>query len=271
MIRALTLVFAAVVAIAPAQAAGERVRFLEGASAKALTPEELAEEFKGYLPADAIAAASASVPAPPVPDSAVDKADVAQARQMNAHAKAERWERALLDDASVYDRFSQQLGVVPDRRRMPAFVRLLNRVADDALTAAGEAKKRFPRPRPFQRFQMTRVCGQAVPQKPEASPTGGTSYPSGHAAVSWAVALVMVEASPQSAQAIIARAVDYGASRVVCGLHFPSDIDAGQLVATSVVDKLLALPEFRRDFSCAKRELQSVQAGMRVEDLPACQ
>ena len=89
--------------------------------------------------------------------------------------------------------------------------------------------------------------------------------------MSWAAALVMVEASPQSAQAIIARAVDYGYSRVVCGLHFPSDIDAGQLVATSVIDKLFALPAFRRDFQCAKRELQSVLAGMRAEDLPACQ
>ena len=271
MIRTLTLLFAATVAIGPVEAAGERARFLEGSSAQSLTPEELSEEIKGYLAADAIAAAAAAVPAPPPLDSAVDKADVLQARQMNAHAKPERWERAQLDDASVYDRFSQQLGVVPDRRRLPAFVRLLNRVSGDALAAAGEAKKRYPRPRPFQRFHVARVCGQAVAPKPEASPSGGTSYTSGHAAVSWAAALVMVEASPQSAQAIIARAVDYGYSRVVCGLHFPSDIDAGQLVATSVIDKLFALPAFRRDFQCAKRELQSVLAGMRAEDLPACQ
>jgi acid phosphatase (class A) len=264
------LLAGAALAVAPLQAAGERARFLEGASAQALTAEELSEQVKGYLPADAIAAAAASVPAPPQIDGAVDNADVEQVRQMNAHAKPERWERARQDDASVYDRFSQQLGVVPDRRRLPAFVRLLNRVADDALAAAGEAKTRYPRARPFQRFQLTRVCGKATAPKPEASPSGGTSYPSGHAAVSWAVALVMVEASPQSAQAIVARAVDYGASRVVCGLHFPSDIDAGHLLATSVIDKLFALPEFRRDFACAKRELQSVQAGLRAEDLPAC-
>jgi acid phosphatase (class A) len=159
---------------------------------------------------------------------------------------------------------------VPDRKRLPRFVLLLNRVAEDSFAASGEAKKRFPRPRPFQRFQMKRVCGQAVAPKPEASPTGGTSYPSGHAVVSWAVAMVMMEASPASAQSIVTRAVDYGQSRVVCGLHYPSDIDAGRLVATAVVEKLFALPEFRRDFQCAKAELQSVAAGMRSEDLPAC-
>jgi acid phosphatase (class A) len=271
MVRNLALLAATMLLSAPAFASAERVRFLEGASAQALTPEELAAEVTGYLPADAIASAAAVMQPPPAVETALDKADADQARQMNAHAKPERWERAKLDDASVYDRFSQQLGVVPDRRRLPAFVRLLNRVSTDAFAASTEAKKRFPRPRPFQRFQMTRVCGQAVAPKPEAAPSGGASYPSGHAVVSWAVALVMVEASPQSAQSIIARAADYGYSRVVCGLHYPSDIDAGQAVGAAVVERLLALEEFRRDLRCAKRELQSVRAGMRAEELPACQ
>jgi acid phosphatase (class A) len=224
---------------------------------------------KGYLPPGAVDV-SKILNGPPVVDSAGDKADVAHVRQANGHAKAARWERALLDDASVYDRIAEQLGFRPDRRRFQRFVRLLNRVAEDAFGAGGEAKKLFPRARPFQRVALTRVCGQKKVPKPEASPSGGTSYPSGHAVVSWAVALVMMEASPQSAQAIVARAVDYGESRVVCGLHFPSDIDAGHLVATAAVDKLFALPEFRRDFQCAKNELLSVRAGMRAEDMPAC-
>lgn len=257
-------------AFVPAQAApGDRARFLEGASATTLTPEELAEEVKGYLPAGAIDVAKVLQP-PPAIDSAVDKADVEQVRGRNANATAARWEKALLDDASVYDRFTEQLGVQPTRKRLPRFVRLLNRVAEDALAASGEAKKLYPRPRPFQRFQMKRVCGQAVVAKPETSPKGGTSYPSGHAVVSWAVAMVMMEASPASAQSIVTRAVDYGASRVVCGVHYPSDIDAGHVVGAAVVDQLFRLPEFRRDFLCAKRELQAVVAGEKAQDLAAC-
>jgi acid phosphatase (class A) len=269
--RVVYAVFACALAGAPVEAASaDRVRFLEGPRAAPLSAEESAEEVKGYLPAGAVDV-KAAVPAPPAVDSAVDKADVEHVRNVNAHANAARWQKALLDDASVYDRFSEQLGFTPDRRRMPRFVRLLNRVSEDAFAAAGEAKKVYPRSRPFQRFQMTRLCGQAQVPKPEASPSGGTSYPSGHAVVSWAVALVMMEAVPSGAQSIVLRAADYGESRVVCGLHFPSDIDAGHLLATAVVDKLFALPEFRRDFQCAKSELQSVAAGMRAEDLPACQ
>ena len=142
-------------------------------------------------------------------------------------------------------------------------------VAEDVLAAASEAKKRHPRPRPFQRFQLKRICGQAAP-KPEAAPTTGTSYPSGHAAVSWAAALVMMETRPSEATPLIMRAVDFGHSRVVCGVHFPSDVDAGRLVAVAVIDKLFATPEFRSDLLCAKREVQAVAAGERSEDLPAC-
>jgi acid phosphatase (class A) len=85
------------------------------------------------------------------------------------------------------------------------------------------------------------------------------------------VALVMMEAAPMQASTLISRAVGYGNSRVVCGLHFPSDVEAGRLIGAAIVDKLLAVPEFRRDLRCAKREYVAVAAGERSEDLPACQ
>lgn len=255
---------------ASAAASPDRVKFLEGAPAADLAPEVLNEEVKGYLPAGAVDA-GAVIPAPPAVDSAQDKSDVAWLKGANGGASAARWEKALADDASVYDRFEDALGVMPDRKHLPRLVRLLNRVAEDVLAVAAEAKKRYPRPRPFQRFALTRVCGQATPPKPEASPTMGTSYPSGHAALSWAAALVMMETRPAQASSLVVRAVDYGHSRVVCGVHFPTDIDAGHLVAVAVVDKLFAIPEFRRDLVCAKQEVQAVVAGQRSEDLPACQ
>ena len=251
-------------------ASHDRVKFLEGAAAaERLTPEELAAEVRGYLPAGALDA-GAVLPAPPAVDSAQDKTDVAWLKGANGGAGQARWEKAMADDASVYDRFESALGLKLDRKNLPRLVRLLNRVAEDVLAAASEAKKRHPRPRPFQRFQLKRICGQAAP-KPEAAPTTGTSYPSGHAAVSWAAALVMMETRPSEATPLIMRAVEFGHSRVVCGVHFPSDIDAGHLVAVAVIDKLFATPEFRSDLLCAKREVQAVAAGERSEDLPACQ
>lgn len=255
--------------IVSAHASPDRVKFLEGASAAALPLEQQNEEVKGYLPPAAVD--PAVVPAPPAIDSAQDKVDVAWLKGSIARADAERWKKAVDDDASVYDRFSEALGVTIDRQTVPRLVRVLNRVSEDAFTASGEAKKRFSRPRPFQRFALTRVCGQAKPPKPEAAPTKGTSYPSGHAVVSWAAALVMMEAAPANATPIVTRAVSYGESRVVCGVHFPSDVEAGRILGAAVVDKLFTVPEFRRDLICAKREVQGLLAGQRSEDLPACQ
>ncbi|MDZ4868380.1 MAG: phosphatase PAP2 family protein [Alphaproteobacteria bacterium] len=269
LLTSLSIAIISAALAASAHASPDRVRFLEGASAATLTPEQQNETVKGYLTPGAVDITL--VPAPPAIDSAQDKVDVAWLKGSIARANAERWAKAVADDASVYDNFSEALGATIDRQTLPRLVRLLNRVSEDALATTTEAKKRFSRPRPFQRFALARVCGQAKPPKPEASPTKGTSYPSGHAVVSWAAALVMMEAAPANATPIVTRAVSYGESRVVCGVHFPSDVESGRILGAAVVDKLFTIPEFRRDLICAKREVQAVMAGQKSEDLPACQ
>lgn len=252
-----------------ALASPDRVRFLEGAAAAKLSPAELAEDVKGYLEPGAFDV-QALVPPPPALDSAQDKADVARRKLATAKASGERWTRALADDASLYDRFEKEFALPLDRKHLPRLIRLLNRVEADVSAATSDAKARFSRPRPFQRFALARVCGQATPPKPEPAPTKGTSYPSGHAAMSWAAVLVLEEIAPPQAQALLARIVDYGESRIVCGVHFPSDVEAGRLLAAAVVDRLIAVPEFRRDLVCAKTEVGAVAAGEKSEDLPAC-
>ena len=265
-----TAALAFALAISNASAApGDRARFLEGASAAKLSPAELAEEPKGYLPASALDAATI-VPPPPAVDSAEDKADVAQFKQMNANASQARWQLAVDDDKSLYDRFEKEFGLPLDRQHLPRLIRLLNRVEADVGAVIGDAKKHFARPRPFQRLALKRVCGEATPPKPGPAPTKGTSYPSGHAAYSWAAVLVLDEIAPERAQPLLARVADYGESRLVCGVHFPADIEAGRTLADKVVDKLLTVPEFRRDMVCAKTEYRAVVAGQKSEDLAAC-
>ena len=250
-------------------APGDRARFLEGASAAKLSPAELIEEPKGYLPAGARDGATI-VPPPPTADSADDKADVAQFKRANANASEARWQRAVADDKSLYDRFEKEFGLQLDRRHLPRLVRVLNRVEADVGAIVGDAKKRFARPRPFQRFALRRICGEATPPKPEPIPTKGTSYPSGHASYAWAVVLVLDEIAPERALPLLARVADYSESRVVCGVHFPTDVEAGRTLADKVVDKLLTVPEFRRDMVCAKTEYRAVVAGQKSEDLAAC-
>jgi acid phosphatase (class A) len=53
---------------------------------------------------------------------------------------------------------------------------------------------------------------------------------------------------------LFARALLYQESRLVCGMHFPSDIEAGHEVAIAVVSHLDASREFQSDLAKARKE-----------------
>mgnify|MGYP003064931414 CR=1 FL=1 len=51
-----------------------------------------------------------------------------------------------------------------------------------------------------------------------------------------------------------------GQSRVICGYHFQSDVDAGRLVASAVVARLHANKEFMEQLTKAKVEFTKLSA-----------
>ncbi len=189
-----------------------------------------------------------------------DRIDVAVFRKMQVSEQTARWKLAQADDQMNYARFSKVLGVDLDAARLPIVMHLLKRMERDVLDTTFDAKPYFDRPRPYQRFAVEHVCGADRPPKPELDPKGGSSassYPSGHSAFGWGLALTLAEVAPERAQAILSRGREYGESRVVCAVHYPSDVAAGQVIATAVVERLHAVPEFARDLACAKQEYQA--------------
>lgn len=189
-----------------------------------------------------------------------DDFDVAAFRELQVSGTSARWKLAESDDQMIYARFSGASGVDLDLAKLPIVIHLLNRTERDTLDTAFAAKEYFNRPRPFQRFAVAHVCGDDVPPKPEAHPDGGlsaSSYPSGHAAFGWSAALTLAEIAPARAQAILARGREFDESRVVCAVHYPSDVGAGEIVATAVVERLHTVPEFTRDLTCAQQEYRA--------------
>ncbi|ATQ43335.1 acid phosphatase [Caulobacter mirabilis] len=192
---------------------------------------------------------------PPVEGSPEDADDVAAVMRRQAATDAARWKIAGDDADWLYDRFAEVVGAPLTRDRAPITVNMLNRVMRQVGRPVFDAKDVYKRARPYQRLQLSRVCGKGSAPAPDPDAAKRTSYPSGHSAYGWATALMLAQAAPEKAGAILERGRQYGESRIICGMHFPSDIEAGRLVATTVVSRLAASPAFRTDLACAKAEL----------------
>jgi acid phosphatase (class A) len=137
----------------------------------------------------------------------------------------------------------------------PRLYKMLQRVATDAGASTRTAKDRYRRPRPF----MLNHAPTCFPAADDALRTSG-SYPSGHTAIGWAWALVLTEASPGQGEAILARGRAFGESRLVCNVHWDSDVIEGLFMGAATVARLHAEPEFLADLEAAKAELTAARA-----------
>ena len=211
-----------------------------------------ADHPQGYLGADSRFEALAFLPHPPEVDSLRAQNDLAVYRATRALKGQPSWFQAAADaeivTPSAPSVFSEALGAPFEPERTPTLALLLGRMHADLETIQASAKASHARPRPFV-SEPADICVDAAPWLAASG-----SYPSGHAAMGWAWALVLSELEPGRAEAILARGLAYGDSRVICGVHYVSDVEAGRLVGAALVARLKAEPAFARDFERAKAE-----------------
>jgi hypothetical protein len=86
------------------------------------------------------------------------------------------------------------------------------------------------------------------------------SYPSGHSTLSWAWGLILAEIVPDRATEILMRAREIGDSRIICGVHYLSDVEEGRTNGSILVAALHASPEFKADLEKARAEIIAARA-----------
>lgn len=211
---------------------------------------QTAEAQNASLDPPAILEARRFTPAPPETGSAVERAELGVLR---GPWSDERRRQAIEDNAlDPFAAFGSVLGPDFNAINMPATRAVLQRSMLTAGYGAEPVKSAYRRLRPFLSSPDLNHC---FPE--DHGLREGYSYPSGHAAIGFAWSLVLAELAPSRADALIERGRDFGWSRVVCGVHYPTDVDAGRVIGAAAVARLHADSEFRRDMEAARQEIAS--------------
>jgi acid phosphatase (class A) len=211
-----------------------------------------------YLDPSAMPDTTVILPHAPVKGTARYEADrkiFLRTRKLKGSA---RWAMAQNDndysDAALSKDFTCALGVAINPQDEPHLAQLVSRMTPDLLKAMRDAKDFNKRKRPF----LIDKGATCIPITPDFAKS--YDYPSGHSTFSWSLGLILAEIAPDRATQILARARAYGESRVVCGVHNASAVDAGRTEASIVIAALHSSAEFRADMDAARNELAAARA-----------
>jgi len=214
---------------------------------------------ESYLPSGSLPDSVGLLPPPPAPGSAAFAYDEEVSRKTFTLRGGPRWIMAIYDADLRFPQaaeiFSCALNAPITQQDTPHLYSLLRRSLDDAGSSTRGAKEHYARLRPF----VTNKEPICTPED-EKSLVGNGSYPSGHAAVGWAWALILTEIAPERSDALLARGRAFGESRVVCNVHWQSDLVEGRFMGAAVVARLHADPAFLADMAAAKAEIAAVRA-----------
>ena len=232
---------------------------VDGPGKPAAVPEVWPGSVAGYLPREAVPNSLFLVPPPPAAGSAALALDEEANRKALVLRGTRRFALATEDADLLFPHaagaFSCAVGAPITEVDAPHLYVLLRRVLSDAGYSTSRAKNEYKRLRPFL-VNKEPSCTPA--EEAELGKQG--SYPSGHSAAGWAWALVLTEVAPEQADAILARGRAFGQSRVVCNVHWQSDVMEGRIMGAATVARLHADPAFRADLEAARKELAAVRA-----------
>lgn len=226
------------------------------------------ERPAGFLTGAMLPDAVATIPAAPKEGDARNTLDWEVFRKTRALEGGDRWALATADNNYRPDyllsAFSCAAGVSLTPANSPKLVSILARTTMDAGLAAEAAKQLYRRPRPFTRNEgnicIERTDGLAA----------SYDYPSGHASLGWMTGLVIAQLAPDHASQVLARGRAYGESRVVCGVHNMSAVEAARTNAAGVFAALQGSPEYTAAMAVARQEMDAARASGVTPDAATC-
>jgi acid phosphatase (class A) len=200
------------------------------------------------------------LPPPPAMDSAAfarDKAAYEEGLKLRDTPRGKQATNdADLSDGNLGKPFSEAVGVDISQKHTPqTYILLKKLLTDSGDTATKSAKNYYKRTRPFALLNV-----HSCTPDDESFLRKNGSYPSGHTAFGWTTALILSEMIPERQNEILKRGYEFGQSRVICGAHWQSDVDAGRVMGAAAASRLQIDPAFKAQYRKAQKELRDLQA-----------
>jgi acid phosphatase (class A) len=172
---------------------------------------------------------------PPAPGSAAAREDLAILLWLQGARTPEMEANAWLLLERNLGSFSRALGVDMDKStpRISAGLQMFLKPVDAVM---GNLKNRYQRPRPFLAEAQIQPC---LPREQ------GYSFPSGHSTWFRAASELLADLVPERRARLEAVGSHGGNSRVLCGVHYPSDVQAGQRLGVAAAAQLIASPQWK--------------------------
>jgi acid phosphatase (class A) len=170
-----------------------------------------------------------------------------------------RWALAAHDNMIPACLYNCVIGVNVTEKETPILYHLVTKVAPYAATAISNTKNTYLRQRPFivgRNNKFAEFSDKTCTPSSESVLQNDGSYPSGHSDIQYSQALILALVDPVDATAILKRGREASESRVVCNVHWYSDIMAGRDVAAMGVNALSSNSTFQQEIEAAKLELK---------------
>ncbi len=186
---------------------------------------------------------------PPAPDSVQTKAEIGEVLTIQVTRTPEMEAQAQADAVEDVWRFSDVMGPAFKTEALPIFSAFFDRIVATEGAVVDPAKDSWKRPRPHQASPLVKLVVKT---------SNSGAYPSGHTTVGTLMGIVLSNMVPEKRAEIMDRAWVYGWNRVIGGIHYRSDIEAGRIAGSVIAARILEQQDFQTEFTAAKAELRKV-------------
>ncbi|WP_047464668.1 phosphatase PAP2 family protein [Rhizobium rhizogenes] len=189
------------------------------------------------------------LPPPPANDSAQTKAELGEILTLQVTRTPDMAARAVADAEENVWRFSDAIDNPKfTKENLPKFSAFFDRIVETEGAVVDPAKDVWKRPRPHLYSDLV---------KPIVPLSKSGSYPSGHTTLGTLMGIVLSNMVPEKKAAIMTRAWEYGHNRIVGGIHYATDIEAGRIAGTVIAQTITTHEDYKAEYEAAREELRA--------------